>query len=284
MCNSDGHKGRPGAEGPGAGQFGIWNGLTCALAEEKTRESIFRALKSRRCYGTSGARIDLTFRIDDQAMGAVVQKAPPHACVFAQVTGTAPIEKNELFQGKDVIETVRPKCFENLTRSNRVRVSWRGSRIRGRGRRVNWDGTIRVSHAKILTATGIFDTPVDGITDRSPDAVSFISQTTGDTDSIDLTLDQAREGTVTFDSKVGRCEVKLTDLTDAEPRRTFPLGGLDISLTIERYPENPTETNVLMQRQIVPPVECLTPYFVKVTQVDGQMAWASPIYLRRERG
>jgi hypothetical protein len=22
MCNSDGHKGRPGAEGPGAGQFG----------------------------------------------------------------------------------------------------------------------------------------------------------------------------------------------------------------------------------------------------------------------
>ncbi len=37
MCNSDGHKGRPGAEGPGAGQFGIANGLTCVLAESKTR-------------------------------------------------------------------------------------------------------------------------------------------------------------------------------------------------------------------------------------------------------
>src|SRR4051812_5301648 len=61
MCNSDGHKGRPGAEGPGAGQFGIPNGLTCVLAEAKTRDAIFRALKSGRCYGTTGARIDLDF-------------------------------------------------------------------------------------------------------------------------------------------------------------------------------------------------------------------------------
>jgi Protein of unknown function (DUF3604) len=283
MCNSDGHKGRPGAEGPGAGQFGIWNGLTCALAEEKTRESIFRALKSRRCYGTTGARLDLTFRIDDHEMGAVLQTAPPHACVFAQVNGTAPIEKIELLEGKNMIETVRPKCFEDLTTSNRVRVSWRGSRIRGRGRRVNWDGTLRVTGAKITQASGIFDTPIDGITDRSPEAVSFISQTTGDTDSIDLTLDQARDGTITFDSKVGRCEVNLAELTDAAPRKSFPFGGLDMGVTIERYPQNPTETTLSLQRQVVPAVESLTPYFVKVTQVDGQMAWASPIYLRRGR-
>ena len=282
MCNSDGHKGRPGAEGPGAGQFGIWNGLTCALAEEKTRDSIFRALKSRRCYGTTGARIDLTFRIDAHEMGEVVENAPAAACVFAKVSGTAPIEKLELFQRKDVIETIRPHCFNDLTRSNRIRVSWRGSRIRGRGRRVNWDGTIRVSGAKITAASGIFDTPVDGITDRSPQALTFISQTTGDTDSIDLTLDQARAGTVAFDSKVGRCEVKLEELTDAQPRKTFPFGGLDMSVTIERYPENPTETSVSLQRELNPPVESSpTPYFVKVTQVDGQMAWASPIYLRR---
>src|SRR5207247_4164981 len=70
MCNSDGHKGRPGAEGPGAGQFGIANGLTCVLAEAKTREAIFRALKNRRCYGTTGARIDLSFEIDGQPMGS----------------------------------------------------------------------------------------------------------------------------------------------------------------------------------------------------------------------
>ena len=68
----NGHKGRPGAEGPGAGQFGIANGLTCALAEEKTRESIFRALKSRRCYGTSGARILLSLAYQMRERGAAL--------------------------------------------------------------------------------------------------------------------------------------------------------------------------------------------------------------------
>ncbi|MDP7133036.1 MAG: DUF3604 domain-containing protein, partial [Planctomycetota bacterium] len=56
VSNSDGHKGRPGAEHAGAGKFGVLSGLTCILAEEFERASMFRALKSRRCYGTSGPR------------------------------------------------------------------------------------------------------------------------------------------------------------------------------------------------------------------------------------
>jgi hypothetical protein len=32
---------------------------------------------------------------------------------------------------------------------------------------------------------------------------------------------------------------------------------------------------------VEPPAGKTTPYFVKVTQCDGQMAWASPVYLRR---
>src|SRR5581483_9947323 len=69
MCNSDGHKGRPGAEGPGAGQFGIAGGLTCVLTESLTRKDVYNALKSRRCYGTTGARMDLSFDANGHAMG-----------------------------------------------------------------------------------------------------------------------------------------------------------------------------------------------------------------------
>ncbi len=282
MCNSDGHKGRPGAEGPGAGQFGIANGLTCVLAEAKTREAIFGALKNRRCYGTSGARIDLDFNIDNHQMGSVVDRVKPTACAFATVRGTAPIEKLELFEGKSVIGVIRPKAFDHLNRSNRLRISWRGSRIRGRGRRVNWDGTIRIPQSRITSATANFDTPIDRITAQDDHQITFISQTTGDTDSIDIALDQARSGQIVFDSKAGKCEVSLADLTDQNPRKTFDFGGLDMSVTIERYPENPTETSIELQRTIEPVVGKTTPYFVKVTQVDGQMAWASPIYLRRE--
>src|SRR5207249_961772 len=165
---------------------------------------IFRALKSRRCYGTSGARIDLDFRVDDHVMGEVVENVPPSARVFAEVTGTAPIEKLELFEGKSIVATIRPSAFDSLMRSNRVRVSWRGSRIRGRGRRVNWDGTIRVEGPRIVSAVSNFDTPVDRITNQGEHEIAFISQTTGDTDSIDLILDRADRGMIAFDSKAGK--------------------------------------------------------------------------------
>lgn len=281
MCNSDGHKGRPGAEGPGAGQFGIANGLTCALAESKTRQGIWNALKSRRCYGTSGPRIDLSFEIDGQPMGTVNKSAKAVACVFAEVKGTAPIESLELFQGKQVIQTIRPREFSDLSKSNRIRLSWRGSRIRGRGRRVTWDGSIKVEGAKIKDAkTFAFDTPIDGITKTTDAEVTFISQTTGDTDGIDLLLDNASSGKITFTSKAGNAEMNLSELTNQSPRRTFDFGGLGIQLSIERYPEKLTETTAKLETQIDVPSDSLTPFFVKVTQTDGHMAWASPIYLQ----
>jgi hypothetical protein len=281
MCNSDGHKGRPGAEGPGAGQFGIGNGLTCALAESRTRQGIWNALKARRCYGTSGPRIDLSFEIDGQPMGTVRKNASAVASVFAEVKGTAPIESLELFKGKQVIQSVRPPEFSDLTKSNRIRLSWRGSRIRGRGRRVTWDGSIKVEGAKIRSATTFaFDTPIDGITKTTDTEVTFISQTTGDTDGIDLILDNATSGKFTFTSKAGNAEVDLSELTNDHARKTFDFGGLGIQLAIERYPEKLTETSAKLEAKIDVPSDKLPPFFVKVTQTDGHMAWSSPIYLQ----
>ena len=42
VCNSDGHKGRPGSSYPGAATFGAYGGLTCFLTDSLTRDSIFR--------------------------------------------------------------------------------------------------------------------------------------------------------------------------------------------------------------------------------------------------
>jgi len=47
VCNSDGHKGRPGASYPGASTFGAFGGLICYLAEELTRDGIFDSLRQR---------------------------------------------------------------------------------------------------------------------------------------------------------------------------------------------------------------------------------------------
>ena len=280
MCNSDGHKGRPGAEGPGAGQFGISNGLTCVLAEEQTRESIFRALKSRRCYGTTGARIDLDFAIGNHLTGAVVEDAGQTAQLAVQVKGTAPLEAIEIYERKKVIHTWRPPEFGSLLSSPRVRVSWKGSRIRGRGRRVNWDGTISLAGGApaIRAAVAHFDTPIDRITSVSENAVGFISQTTGDTDWIDLTLSAPPTvGQLTFTWKGGSRAVALGSLAD---REVFDLGGLDMQLKVERYPSELSRTSGELSLELPTPRE-LTPYFAKVIQSDGQMAWSSPIYIKR---
>ncbi len=280
MCNSDGHKGRPGAEGPGAGQFGIPNGLTCVLAKEKTRAAIFEALKNRRCYGTTGARIDLTFECNNHPMGSILHTPGPWH-FSATVKGTAPIESIELFERKKIIQTTRPSAFNHLTNSPHLRLRWRGSRIRGRARRVTWNGSITVEGPRILSATGHFDTPIDRITQQSDHEIHFISQTTGDADGVDLILDRPTPGTIRFNSKAGNREISLADLTNDNPRKVFDFGGLDMQVQIERYPQSLVQTDAKLEMTVTPPAGELTPYFVKVTQTDGQMAWSSPIYLQR---
>lgn len=281
MCNSDGHKGRPGAEGPGAGEFGIRSGLTCVLAEELTRDSVFAALKSRRCYGTSGPRIDLSFDVNGYAMGSAID-LPGKCTASAAVRCTAPLESLVLFQGRVPLHIVRPAAFSEQDQSRRVRVSWQGARIRGRGRRVTWDGAIRVQDVSIRRAVvHAFDAKSDGILGQTDREITFKSATTGDMDGIDLYLDATDRGTLIFESEVGCAHVNLAELRAVGEEKLISFGGLDIQLRVQRYPQQLVDYTAKLELELDPPADSQTPYFVKVVQEDGHMAWSSPIYIRR---
>jgi len=281
MCNSDGHKGRPGAEGPGAGEFGIEGGLTCVLAPELTRDAVFEALRQRHCYGTSGPRIDLSFEIQGQPMGSVVE-VDGDTVARATVKAASPVESLTLLRGPEPVVVVHPPPFDNVASSRRIRLRWQGARIRGRGRRVTWSGVICTEGTRIEEArTFAFDSAADGITAQRDHEVRFRSQTTGDADGIDLLLDQSQRGRVVLDSPVGRFQVALEELA---LERSWSLGGMDMRVTIQRYPELVTETELSLSTALSPPVGRPAPYLVKVTQVDGHMAWSSPVYLTRPRG
>ena len=277
MCNSDGHKGRPGSEGPGAGQFGIQGGLTCVLAEELSRSAVFKALKRRRCYGTTGPRIALWFTADGQPMGSHI-KVSGAVNLLARAVGTSPLEALQLYRGRSLVAEVLPEAFRTLGNSRRIRLSWGGSRIRGRGRRVIWDGAIQMDGVRILRAeTFAFDSPADGIVHADDRRVRFRSRTTGDTDGIDLWIEQKNHGRLTFTSPVGEISVDLAQLGDAPVHEE--VGGLDTHLSVRRYPENPTAHAIDLDETVVVEEGGPTPYFVKVIQVDGHMAWSSPVYL-----
>lgn len=279
MCNSDGHHGRPGAEDAGMAEFGIENGLTCVLTETLTRDAIFNALKERRCYGTTGARMLLDFAAGERPMGAVCTTQDGAITVSAAVTGAAPLESLQLFQGRQLIQEVRSPSFDNLTSFNRIRISWQGSRERGRQRRVTWDGEVRTEGCAIESvALFSFDVVADGIVTQTANRIAFASKTTGDRDGFDLVLDDAQNGTIRFDSAAGQASVNLHELTDAAPRRIFDFGGVDMQVVVERYPAVVDTRALHLERAVTPPPGKLTPYFVKATQVDGHMAWSSPIY------
>ncbi len=70
-------------------------GLTAVQARALDRNSILEALRSRRCYATSGAKIVLDFFSGDFPMGSVVSGA--HSLnIEAHVTGTAALASVEL--------------------------------------------------------------------------------------------------------------------------------------------------------------------------------------------
>ncbi len=279
-CNSDGHKGRPGAEGPGAGEFGIAGGLTCVLAPELTRQAVFDALRARRCYGTSGPRIDLQVEMDSAPMGSILPWRRI-ALIHATVLGTAPLESLRLYRGREIIHEVRPAAFDSVTGSRRIRLTWGGARMRGRGRRVTWDGAIHLAGAQIQKACPVgFDSPLDGIVEQQPDRVVFRSRTTGDLDGLDLWLDTAGRGRLSFESPAGGCQVNLGAL---DTPATFDLGGLEMRICVERYPEQLEDLALSLRCQVQPARDRLTAYLVKAVQSDGHMAWSSPIYVQAQQ-
>jgi len=68
-----------------------WCGLTAVFAPELMREAVFRALRQRRCYATTGARMLVNFSVDKLCMGGEGPVRRP-ATIQVKVAGTAPIE------------------------------------------------------------------------------------------------------------------------------------------------------------------------------------------------
>lgn len=104
IASSDTHKGQPAP---------INGGLAAVIAKELTREGVFYALKNRRCYGTTGARILLRFEVNGHVMGEEfkVDSGSVRRRVYVRVAGTAPVEKAYIIRNNEEV-----KVFENLGR------------------------------------------------------------------------------------------------------------------------------------------------------------------------
>ncbi|MCD6503842.1 DUF3604 domain-containing protein [Candidatus Bathyarchaeota archaeon] len=301
IAGSDGYMGRPGGSYPGFhDRRYAKGGLTGIFAKELTRGALWEALKNRRCYGTTGARIILLFESEGHFMGEeYTTDKPPKFKVF--VAGTEAIEKVELMRG---LELAYSHPISRKPSPNKVRILWEGASRKDSYSGVIWEGKIRVKAGRILSVQKIrFDSPrskVYGLTDRQ---VNWYSVTCGYPSGLILELDDP-ESTV-LDMTVAcklitgplfgetgsraplrmsyapaeqiETSIKVSDLDDGPI--TIDIGTLNRKITVSKAPSNRGIRSVefeFLDKDVKPGLNI---YYLRVTQTDMEKAWSSPIFV-----
>jgi len=105
-CPGRGYAHAPRSEKEAKRWHGIYRaGLQAVYARDLTRESLWKAMRVRRTYATTGARIVLEFSVGSAPMGSLIKHWPGGAARFhARVEGTAGIAWVELLRNGAVIE------------------------------------------------------------------------------------------------------------------------------------------------------------------------------------
>lgn len=305
VTNSDGHKGRPGASYPGAGKFGAIGGLTCFLLDSLDRNSLLDCMRKRRHYGSSGGAngrmvIDVaatfseagTLYHDDPAlfdtaegtvsskalMGDIVHLPSGEMELSVALETTSPIERVDIFNGVDLIETVRP--FADADLGARIRVLWEGAEYRGRFREVIWDGSAEISGNTITDCAPINFLNRDKTLERNGNVVSWKALTTGNSGGFELVLKTAQDGMLKLDTPLIRFEKAVSEI-GLEDTIHDASGELPRFVKVYRLPDENEHRSLRFSRKIDLKGSGDNPIYVRLTQEDGTRAWTSPIYVYR---
>ena len=304
VCNSDGHKGRPGASYPGAASFGAYGGLTCFIAPELTRDSLFECLRRRHHYGTTGNRLHLDLRahfasdsllyprdprhfdvaaesVREAIMGDIVQTDDARIRLDIECIAGAPIERIEVLNGTEVIATLRGFTESDLGR--RIRLIWQGAEYRGRGRKTTWQGSARFHDCRVECLAPINQWNHERPTElHGDDHVTWDTITTGNFGGFDAWLAAGNGGEIEIDSNHTSGRFKLADIGLDEA--ILDGGGLERRIRVFRLPdENPCRE---LRQSIEVDLRAVgdNPLWLRVTTEDGFNAWSSPLFVYRQEG
>lgn len=305
VANSDGHKGRPGASYPGAALFGAVGGLTCFLIDSLSREAILEAIRKRHHYATTGGEngrplitLDADFpqggtkfhddprhgrdkgmAANQAIMGDIVHLPLGDPSIKVDIRASVAIERVDIFNGLNLIETIRPYAKEDL--GSRIRVVWEGAEYRGRFRQVIWDGSAFLSENEIISASPInFFNKDKTLNQPSPFELNWRALTTGNIGGFDMVLADPYSGTLKIETPLIKAGVPLEDI-GFEDEVFDNSGVLPRYLKLFRLPTINPHQSLQFERSISLQPQGDNPIFVRVTLEDGTLCWTSPIYVYR---
>lgn len=248
-----------------------------AYAPSLDRAAIFDALYRRRVFGASTRGIVLDFRVGDGFMGEEIT-ASGRVDVRAHVAGYTELARIDVVRQGAVVHSVRPELdLPPGWLAVPVRLEW------GRGKAtVIWDGTLRVSGGAVLATPYVSPE----ITDVTSDSVTWAASTHSfgepygaQRGGVECTLLGPADATVELRTRHGEL--------------TVPLGALGATVDVPldcpgRFRVQPgiggltglgsTSHDLLWTDTVTEP----TWYYLRAVQIDGELAWSSPVWVSPE--
>ena len=292
---TDGVMGRPGADGPGRRVCrNVHNGLTAVTATSLTQTAVADALRARQCYATTGARILLDVEVEGVSMGGSAT-AEESVHVTVTVEGTAPIERLDLFRGIELISSEQVAAADPA----RLRLLWGGARERGTAgaQRKFWVGSLQAEGVSITDVQSVgLQCPQDEIT-MEDGVVRFSTVTAGNDMGFTFSVEApgAPNGMASTDAASGPDAVAVTggflhvetepaslDCSVAQARVATVIadgGGLARRLELGLAPDDRAPLSATVNFVDDTPLSGEHPYWIRLTQIDRQRAWSSPVYI-----
>ena len=300
LANSDGHKGRHGASHPGASLFGAYGGLSCLLARELTRDGLFEAMRRRHHYATTGTRVHLsthvlfdapaelfdddpnlggkvTAKVSQAMMGDILRSPARRVTLEVDLAAGVPIERIEIRNRMQVLETWRPYAQADLGR--RLRIIWEGSEYRGRGRQSVWDGQAQLHGNRFERALPINLWNLDKKLEQpAPDLLTWKALTTGGFGGADVLLADAQAGRLQIQTPFFQNELDVAKI-GLEDHVIGTGGGIARQMRLFRLPERNATLNACFSRAIDLHNDIDNALYVCAILEDGHRVWSSPIYV-----
>ena len=289
---TDHHAGYPGHHG---------GGRTAVVADALTREAIFDALRSRRCYAATGDAIELAFEIDGAPMGAEGVGRRERR-IAATARGADAIVSLELLRNGRVIATTRSDVHQvdpATPRRWKLRLEWGWGE---KATRVDWRGEARVHGGRLVGVEPVFrgeevidprdahhddasDEPAHALTHRDDERVSWRSVTYGNPhprvpSTAGIVLEIEGDAHTSIDVALNDLHVShaIAELVHGSVAHRLR-GWLSEALFLHRaVPDVCFSAGIDVHDGGELAVDA---YRVRVQQANGERAWSSPIWIER---
>jgi hypothetical protein len=288
----DNHMTSTGNANPGY-HYSNTNGLAAAWVPGLTRRGIWDAFKHRRtCAVTGNQRIYLDFRADGEPMGTVMVGGAGPREIRVEAAGTAPILRLEILRNGEVVPAYRPVAAQRRY----LRLTWTDDWCSRRVDDSVTTGTIAVEGAtlKVVAALNAFHltdafTARDGAVDFRSNAYSgitrgLLAEVTGNPGTLRFAVRDLFQGRAvldtSFDLALDREEIRAERFLDLGERKLMPLFSRELHRPRFMFeaawvdPVWPKTVTLDWTDEDAAPAY----YTVRMEQIDGNIAWSSPIW------